>query len=332
VSVIEVIRGPAPVIEVAGTPAPASIVEIQRGSPGPPGPPGPEGALGPQGPPGAANAVYTAIWDWTTKTADAANSGQVGINAATWAAATQLNINEKKSDSADVTAFFARVKVGDGFWLQQKTDSSRWVIYNVSALPTDHGTWWSFPVTLDSSGGTLPNPNTDTAVSVLTQGAQIEQWLGGSGAPVGTNGNVGDWYLDYGTGNVYEKTADTIWTQRANIKGPPGISLFRAGHTWAIAGALGSVQTVPPIFIPKASNQQVTLVGVQAMIGSGTSIAAQLQRNGVALGAPFSVTTVPATTNFSQVLNDLDRIGFSLSLPLGSPSDLTLTIIIEDTV
>lgn len=51
---------------------------------------------------------------------------------------------------------------------------------------------------------------------------QAEAWWSGSGAPAGTLGAVGDWYLDTASGNVYEKTATSTWTQQANIKGPTG--------------------------------------------------------------------------------------------------------------
>lgn len=135
---------------------------------------GPEGPAGPPGPPGASNAAYTGEWVWTTKTADAATSGQVGINAATWAAATQLNLNEQKGDNADTTAFLARVEVGDSFYVQQKTDSTRWAKYTITGAGVDHGTWWSWPVTFAEGAGLVPNGNAPTVVSVLVQGPVAE--------------------------------------------------------------------------------------------------------------------------------------------------------------
>src|SRR5262252_8908436 len=83
-------------------------VHGQEGPPGPQGPAGPTGATGPMGPPGppGGSATYTQVWSWTNKTTDAANSGQVGINTATSATATQLNLNEKTSDNTDVTVGF----------------------------------------------------------------------------------------------------------------------------------------------------------------------------------------------------------------------------------
>ena len=53
--------------------------------------------------------------------------------------------------------------------------------------------------------------------------SQIEQWIGGTGVPTQATGKVGDWYLDYATDNVYERTfPPDAWTLRANIKGSTG--------------------------------------------------------------------------------------------------------------
>lgn len=211
-----------------------------QGATGTQGATGPAGATGAQGPPGAANAAYSATWSWTTKTADAAANGQVGINNAAWVSATQVNLNEKTTGNVDTTNFMARIKVGDEFYIQQKTDATRWGKYQVTGTPTDQGTWWSWPVTYEDSSGAPPNGSADTTVSFLTQGAQVEEWLGGAGAPAAGLGKIGDWYLDQTGGGVYEKTATSVWTLRTNITGPTGA----AGPTGATGpqGPQGWVQ------------------------------------------------------------------------------------------
>jgi hypothetical protein len=139
---------------------------------GPMGPPGPAGADGAPGPPGPTNAIYTATWTWTTKQTDANTSGQVGINGApTWAMGTAVNVNEQKADNADVSIYLARIGVGDEIYLQMKTDHTRYGLYLVTGAPTDHGTWWSFPVTFESGSGNLPNGNAPTAFAILSEEA-----------------------------------------------------------------------------------------------------------------------------------------------------------------
>lgn len=147
-----------------------SIAFDEDGQPWLVGSQGPQGAQGPPGPPGWSNAVYTDIWTWTTKTADAANSGQVGINATSWASATQINLNEKTTVNRDATLAFAKIAVGDELLLQQKTDATRWAKYAVTSAPTDQGAWWSWPVSFETGGGNPPGGNADTTVSLLKQG------------------------------------------------------------------------------------------------------------------------------------------------------------------
>lgn len=222
------------------------------GATGATGATGADGPMGPTGPPGAANALYSAEWTWTTKTADANTSGQVGVNAGTWAGVTQVNLNEQRADNTDVSHFLARFNVGDEFYVQVKTDASRYGLLRITGAPTDHGTWWSWPVTLVESRGTFPGGSTPMRVTLLTEGATVEEWLEGSGAPAGTLGKVGDWYLDGATGDVYEKTAASAWTLRCNIKGPAGsgggastVIGCRIDSTDALSVASGAWTPVP---------------------------------------------------------------------------------------
>lgn len=52
---------------------------------------------------------------------------------------------------------------------------------------------------------------------------QAEAWLGGSSDPTSGEGSVGDWYLNYTSGDVFEKTGASTWTNQGNIRGPQGI-------------------------------------------------------------------------------------------------------------
>jgi hypothetical protein len=141
------------------------------------------------------------------------------------------------------------------------------------------------------------------------------------GSPV-----AGQLYYDTGTNKLF------WWNGTAWIDSSGGVKTFRLGHTWAIAGALTAGMAVPHIFVPEASGQAATLVGARAVIGSGTSVGAQVQRNGSNLGSVISVTTTAGTTAFSQALSDADTLDIVLSSPVGSPSDLSFTLIVEHVV
>jgi len=141
-----------------------------QGPQGIPGPTGPAGANGGIGPPGASNALYTSTWVWTTKVTDANTSGQVGLNASTWAAATFVNVNEAKKDNADVSFYLNSIAVGDLLYVQQKTDSTRWGRYSVTGA-TDMGNWRRFNVTFLEGAGIVPNGNADTAFTIVKETA-----------------------------------------------------------------------------------------------------------------------------------------------------------------
>jgi len=48
------------------------------------------------------------------------------------------------------------------------------------------------------------------------------KWFTGTGAPVNSNGAVGDWYLNTTSFEIFEKTAAATWTSRGIIKGANG--------------------------------------------------------------------------------------------------------------
>lgn len=177
------------------------------GSPGPTGPTGPTGAMGatgavgvgstgptgPSGPPGFSNALYTATWTWTTKTTDANTAGQTGVNAATWAAATYVNVSQQKADNADVLAYLSRIAVDDEVRVQMKTDATRFGHYRVISLPTDMGSWWRIPVTMLASSGVVPSGNAPTALTILVGDGDLSGPTGPTGAtgPAGATGPTG---------------------------------------------------------------------------------------------------------------------------------------------
>jgi hypothetical protein len=116
------------------------------------------------------NSVLSGTWRWTTSTTDASASGRVGINAVTWATATQLNLNETTLAGGDATNVLAKLKVGDGFYLQDHTDASRWARYTISGTQLDQGTWRAFPVTFVDASEPPPQNNADTIVTLTVQG------------------------------------------------------------------------------------------------------------------------------------------------------------------
>ncbi|HEY1294679.1 MAG TPA: hypothetical protein VGJ60_16500 [Chloroflexota bacterium] len=67
----------------------------------------------------------------------------------------------------------------------------------------------------------MPGATGDTGAQGAA-GIPGEQWFSAAGAPPGATGIVGDWYLDATTGDFFEKTGASAWTQRGNLRGPQG--------------------------------------------------------------------------------------------------------------
>lgn len=109
--------------------------------------------------------------------------------------------------------------------------------------------------------------------------------------------------------------------------------LLRTVHTWTVLGPTANALNVPSMFMSLAAGQATNIVGVRAKIGSGTSIAVQLTKNGVNVGGAVTVTTAAATTSLGPTAvasnDDLDIV---LSAATGNPADLSYTLILEHSI
>jgi hypothetical protein len=107
---------------------------------------------------------------------------------------------------------------------------------------------------------------------------------------------------------------------------------FRHGHTFALVGDVSSLTTMPSFFIPVTGTQAQVLYGIRCKIASGTSVSLQVKRNGTNVGTAISVTTTAATTTLGNVsLAADDELTFTLSSPVGTPTNLTATFYLDQT-
>ena len=70
--------------------------------------------------------------------------------------------------------------------------------------------------------GTQQMMSVPYALYAKSSGNLVNQWNYGTSAPTSGLGNVGDYYLETTTGNVYTKTNGTTWVLISNIMGPQG--------------------------------------------------------------------------------------------------------------
>jgi hypothetical protein len=115
-------------------------------------------------------------------------------------------------------------------------------------------------------------------------------------------------------------------------QGPAGVTNpFRLGHTWALVGDVSAIVTLPSIFVPLRGSQAAVLFGLRAKVATGT-VNIQAKRNGSNVGGAIPVSSAASTTLLGNVaLADGDELTLVLSAPMGTPSNLSATIILEHT-
>jgi len=120
----------------------------------------------------AIGAAYMETWTWSNVTSTPPNAQQVRSNTGTWASGTAtLYFDKRSTDGVDRSQAFAVMASGDQIRLSQKTDSTRYVQFNVTGPAVNNTGWFSVPVQWTQSGGVIPNTGTDVLVKLMTQGA-----------------------------------------------------------------------------------------------------------------------------------------------------------------
>ena len=97
-------------------------------------------------------------WKFDTGTTPTPASGDIRFDNATPASVTNLYVSETSDGGADLATVLALVSTGQKIYVQQEDDSTKFILVEVSGTPTDNGTDWTIPVTVDDSG-TLPDNN-----------------------------------------------------------------------------------------------------------------------------------------------------------------------------
>src|SRR4029077_16853623 len=192
-------------------------------------------------------------WRFTTSQTTAATSGRLGLNAADWNSATQINVNKTTYSGVDWTNVFTNAGIGDNIVVQDKNDASKLGRYTITAAPIDNGSWIAFPVECDSFTGALPSNNADVRVAFTYYNTSGGGGTGGGGSGArqyvgaynpATTYNDGDYvigpdgitYVCVVTGTV--GIAPTAWSSGCWIQIPPVVNRqwskgFGGAAVWA---------------------------------------------------------------------------------------------------
>ncbi len=115
-------------------------------------------------------------WKFSTSTTAADPGNQrIRYNNATPASVTELYIDDITLGNFDASTILNLLVAGDKFYIQQANTSASFLLATIVSK-TDNTGWFTFVVTIDSSG-TLPGNNRDLGVFLLRQGG------GGGGTP-----------------------------------------------------------------------------------------------------------------------------------------------------
>jgi hypothetical protein len=148
---------------------PTVVVDVAvSGVPGPPGAtgePGIPGDPGPAGPPGTA--YLNAQWNFNQNTVPSPASGNMRMNATTYAAATQLWVHETDRDGLSRIAGLDVAVPGDQVIMQSAQGRALWQIDGHA----DSGVYRTLTVTLVESSGSRPSASSPTTLYFVAVGA-----------------------------------------------------------------------------------------------------------------------------------------------------------------
>lgn len=118
--------------------------------------------------------LATGFYRFSTDTsATDPGSGNLKLNAGTWAAATNIYIDQLTSPGTDVTAWMELIIAGDIVAIQDRGDSTKRARYIITASPTNNTGWFTIPVLIVASSGAVPNNNQTVAFSLFFGGGSI---------------------------------------------------------------------------------------------------------------------------------------------------------------
>lgn len=145
---------------------------------------GPKGDPGDQGATGAVG--YNYKWSTATASVDPTN-GYVALNNATAASATLLKVSQTDRNAIDLTSAIAswddstsasRARVR----IVGEVNPAKFVEFVITGAGTDQGAWWSFPITVISSG-TAFSADDSVSVDVGPVGDKGDQGIPGTTVP-----------------------------------------------------------------------------------------------------------------------------------------------------
>jgi len=236
-----------------GPTGPTGAASIVAGPTGPTGPTGDASTVpGPTGPTGAQGTssnlfLYRAN---TSATSGYPGDGDILWDTATQISATSINVSHLTDANVDIDIFLALLSVGEQIVIQSQSASADFQIWTISGAPTNvnpgaANSYWTYPITLNSSGGigTTNFTSGQTLFLALVNGISGPTGPGGPTGPTGPTGATGPTGSIYPTGGSPDRIFyENQQTVTANYTLTTNYNAMTAGPITINSGA---VVTVP---------------------------------------------------------------------------------------
>jgi hypothetical protein len=280
---------------------------------GPTGPTGPTGAAstvagptGPTGTPGTSSNLFLYLAN-TLATSGYPNDGDLLWNNAVQTSATQINVSHLTDNNIDIDIFLGLLSVGEQIIIQSQTSSSSYQTWTISGAPTNvnpgaANSYWTYPVTLNASGG--------AGTTGFANGAALFLALvNGVTGPTGSTGPTGP------TGAASTVAGPTGPTGIQGATGPTGAASTVAGPTGPTGvagidgptGPTGAASTVPG---PTGPTGTAGSAGATGPTGAASTVAGPTGPTGAAgigyagLTSSTSNTVGTGSLTFTTNLSD----------------------------
>lgn len=206
---------------------------------------GPAGTQGTQGSDGL-DAAFP--YQWSTATSGDPGSGKIRGNNATIASITEIGISITDSAGGNIEGVIdtwdsgtstikARMKIS------KEGSPQNFHYFYISGSGTDQGSYWTFPVTYTSTGGTIANTDA-VAVLVLEKGDKGDTGTTGAQGDPGTPGSTGatgpNTGLDYAwaTATSGDPGSGKVLANNATLSSATAINISKTGRNSESLGAV----------------------------------------------------------------------------------------------
>lgn len=280
------------------------------------------------------NGLIILDYDWDTNTASTDPlAGNVKANNATYSLITQIFINGATQKGVNASALIQALQVGDLIVIAKDKDTTKFFDGVVNGGIVDNGGWFTIPITIASSGGTIANnDNVDVGMFFVrsslspTENSQLRYRLQLDGtqvapavdAPTQLPANVGAWQgLAIPGANMIENDAgDGRFTIQALEQAPGG-----GGSGLTAQETRDAMKLAPTAGAPAAGSVDQELDSILDDTGtSGVQVADKSGYN-VTSGGIGTVGTVTGNVNGSvnsvaspvTVGTNNDKTGYALA-------------------